>query len=80
MRLLAPHHPTPEWAVACLDRILKTDDPDALDALLVLLVGLAPTEEEERFKHDAAWAAIEYGYRKTGDCDESCRKYVGLAG
>lgn len=74
-----PHAPTPEWAIASVDRITASGDPDQLDALLMLLAGIAPTEEQDRYKCDAAWAAIEYGYTKTQDCANACRRYLGVA-
>jgi hypothetical protein len=70
--------PSPEWAVALMDKIIPTDDQEALQALLELLAGIAPTSEEEKYKHDAALAAIDYGYRKTVDCDNACARYVGI--
>lgn len=73
------HLPTPEWAEVCIDRIVKNDDPDQLDALLELLAAIAPTKKEEKYKNEIAWAAIDYGYKKTDDCRKSCRKYLGVA-
>jgi hypothetical protein len=62
-----------------MDRIMKTDDPDMLDALLELLAVVAPTEEEEKYKHEMAWAAIDHGYKRTDDCRKSGRRYLGVA-
>lgn len=76
---MVPHSLTPDWAVSCVKRIIKTDDPDQLDALLELLAGIAPTEEEEKYKYDVAWAAIDFAYQGTADCHISCRQYLGVA-
>lgn len=76
---MSSHLPSPEWAESCIDRIIKSDDPDQLDALLELLAAIAPTFNEEKYKHDLAWAAIDYGYRQTDDCRKSCRRYLGVA-
>ena len=73
-----PRIPTTEWAVACFERIYKDDDPEQLDALLELLGGLCPTLEEAKHKHDVTWDVIEYGYRKTPDCDLAARRYLGV--
>lgn len=76
---MIPERPSPEWAINCLDRILTTDDPDVLEAVLELLAGLVPTETENKYKYDAACAAIDYGYSKTEHCRRSGRQYLGLA-
>lgn len=67
---------TPDWAISCMERITKYDDPDLLDAVLELLAGLS---DFQGHKGDAAQAALDYGYRKTPDCDEHCREYLGIA-
>lgn len=76
---MVPHTPTPAWIESCMDRITKGYDPDALDALLDLLATIAPTEDEEKYKHELAWIAIQHGYRQTEDCSKSCYRYLGVA-
>lgn len=83
---MCPHKPTPDWAISCMERITKFDDPDLLDAVLDLVVGIAGLNDQERglpahvaVRDDAARAAIEFGYRKTADCDRSCDQYLGIA-
>lgn len=76
---MVPHTPTPEWAIYCMNRITKGYDPDSLDALLDLLAAIAPTIDEEKYKHAVAWAAIRHGYKQTEDCDKSCLRYLGIA-
>lgn len=77
---LPKHEATPDWAESCIDRILTGDDPDQLNALLELLAAIAPTFTEEKYKHEIAWAAIHYGYKKTEHCRDSCRRYVRKGG
>lgn len=74
-----PQSLSPDWAITCVDRIIKDDDPDQLDALLELLAGVAPTEEQDKYKHEAAWAAIEHGYKQTRDLPRAARAYLGIA-
>jgi hypothetical protein len=77
--MMMPHTPTPDWAISCMERIMKSDDPDQLDALLELLAAIAPTEGEEKYKHEIAWAAIDHGYKRTEHCRKSGRRYLGVA-
>lgn len=78
--MLTSHSPTPDWAVAKIKTVLnETDDPEAVDAMLELLAAVAPTPEQDKFKHEAAWAAIEYGYTKTADVRIAARRYLGVA-
>jgi hypothetical protein len=76
---MIPHAPTPDWAKSRIDLIVPRDDPKALDALLELLAAIAPTQDEEKYKHEIAWAAIAHGYKKTQDCYEACQRYLGVA-
>lgn len=77
---MTPHAPSPDWARQRIDTILNdTDDPEVLDALLELLAALAPTEDQDKFKHEAAWAAIERGYFRTEDARLAARRYLGVA-
>lgn len=69
-----------------MERITKFDDPDLLDAVLELVVGVTGLNDRERerpariaVRDDAARAAIEFGYRKTADCDKHCDEYLGIA-
>lgn len=81
-----PHSPTPEWAVSCMERIVKLDDPDVLDAVLDLLVGVSGLNDKERLqpahlaiRDDAAMAAIDFGYRRTETCERHCHEDLGIA-
>jgi len=76
---MIPQSPTSDWAKSRIDVIVPRDDPEALDALLELLAAVAPTQEEEKYKHELAWAAIDHGYKRTKDCCDSCRRYLGIA-
>lgn len=76
---MTPHKPTPDWATDCMKRIVdKYDDPDLLDAALELLAGVID-QEGDKYRNEAAWAAIEYGYTKTKDFELQARRYVGAA-
>ena len=76
---MLPHAPTPEWAVSCMDRILKYDDADLLDAVLELLATVASDKDADKFKYEAAWAAIDYGFTKTEGLRPAARRYLGVA-
>ena len=69
-------------------RITKFDDPDLLDAVLDLVVGLSGLNvgDQERasgdhlaLRTDAAQAAVDYGYRKTVHCQRGEEEYLGIA-
>lgn len=81
---MIPQYPSPEWALDRFNRIVKSGDPDSIDALIELLAGLAPDrdidrpDEYKRYKYDAAWAAIYYGFTKTTHCESACREYLGI--
>ena len=83
---MIPQVPTPEWAIECFDRVVRCDDPEIIDALLELLAGIAPdgdwdhADENKPYKYDAAWAAIQYGFRKTIHCEEACREHLRANG
>ena len=85
---MSPHSPTPDWAQSCMRRITKFDDPDLLDAVLDLVVGLSglnvSDQERASFEHlalrtDAAQAALDFGYRQTGHCQRGEEEYLGIA-
>lgn len=83
---MVPHTPSPDWAISCMERISKFDDPDVLEAALELVVGLTGLNDKERdlpdhlaIRDDAARAAADFGYRKTSDCDRHCEEYLGIA-
>lgn len=76
---MASHIPTPEWAESQIDRIRNGDPEEQLDAVLQLLSAVAPTLKEQKYKHEIAWVAIDYGYKYTEDCRRSCRRYLGVA-
>jgi len=73
---MIPQNPSPAWAEECIDRIIKGHDPDQIDALMGLLAVVSPTETEEKYKHEIAWAAISHAYKHTDDFYESCRRHV----
>jgi hypothetical protein len=73
---MVPQNPTPAWAEQCVDRIIKGYDADQIDAFMSLLAAIAPTEDEEKYKHEIAWTAISHAYKQTDDCLESCRRRV----
>jgi hypothetical protein len=75
-----PHSPTPEWAVSKIRTIIdNNDEPQVLEAVLELVAGLCATELQDKFKFEAAWAAIDEGYCKTEDCKQSARRYFTAA-
>lgn len=77
---MTSHSPTPDWAVSKIKTALdNSDEPEGLDAILELLAAVAPTQEQDKFKYEAAWAAIEYGYKRTSDVKLAARKYLGVA-
>ena len=77
---MVPQSPTPEWAVSTVrEYIDDIDDPRALDVALAILAAVAPTKEQDKFKHEAAWAAIIYGYKRTADVREAAKRYLGIA-
>lgn len=73
---MQPHPLTPDWAISCMKRITKYDDPDLLEAALELLAGVSDMHGE---KGDCAQAAMDYGYRQTVDCEKHCVEYLGIA-
>lgn len=73
---MIPQATTPDWAIQRMKIITKYDDPELLDAALELLAALS---DDRGQKGDAARAALDYGYRKTADCDRRCQEYLGLA-
>lgn len=79
MSLQVPKIPTTDWAVSCFERIYQSDNPEQLDAFLELLGGLAPTLAEAKHKHEIFIDLIEYAYKKTGDCEQAARRYIGMA-
>jgi len=86
LHMTTPTHPTPDWAVSCMKRIMKFDDPDLLDATLDLVVGLTGLNDVDRgepshvaVRDDAARAAVHFGYRQTEDCYRHCEEDLGIA-
>jgi hypothetical protein len=66
--------------------ITKFDDPELLDAALELLTGVSGLQDKERndplhaaLRDDCVRAALDFGYRKTLDCDRHCEEYLGIA-
>lgn len=77
---MIPQSPTPDWAVTKFRQVINDiDDPETLDAALELLAALAPTKEQDKFKYEAAWAAIDFGYCRTTDLHKSAQRYLGVA-
>lgn len=78
--VMVPQSPTPDWAVEKFRKLIDDiNEPEALDAALELLAAVAPTREQDKFKHEAAWAAIQYGYCKTSDVRAAAERYLGIA-
>lgn len=73
---MTPHSLSPDWAVSRMEIITKYDDPILLDAVMELLAGVYDTRGD---KGDCAQAALEYGYRKTADCQKHCDDYLSIA-
>jgi hypothetical protein len=77
---MIPQSPTPERAVHCMKRILKYDDQDVLDAVMELLGTVAANQESDKFKHEAAWAAIDYAFTQNAVAvRKASRDYLGIA-
>lgn len=76
---MASQFPSPEWAESQIDRIRYGNPEEQLDAALQLLAAVAPTVKEQKYKHEIAWAAIDYGYKHTEECRRACRRYLGIA-
>lgn len=75
-----PHSLTPDWARSKLRPLIEEGvDPEVFEGVLELLAAVAPTQDQDKFKHEAAWAAIDYGYCETEDCRLSSRKHFGIA-
>lgn len=70
-----PQELSPDWAVSCMERINKFDDPDVLDAVMELVNGV---HCERGNKGDAAQAALRWAYQQTPHCAERCREYLAL--
>lgn len=80
-----PHSLTPDWAVSCMKRIMKFDDPEVLSAALDLVVGLSGLNDPDRLdashvalRDDAARAAAHFGYGETEECYQHCEDYLGI--
>jgi hypothetical protein len=77
---MIPQSPTPEWAVSTVRKYIDDiDEPEALYAALELLAAVAPSKDQDKFKHEAAWAAIEYGYKRTSDVRVAAKRYLEIA-
>lgn len=75
-----PHSPTPDWATEKIRTLINSnDDPEVLIAVLELLAAVAPTRDQDKFKYEAAWAAIDEGYTRTEACRQSSRRYFSAA-
>lgn len=83
---MSPLSFTPDRAISLMAIISKFDDQTLLDAALELVVGVAGLNDQDRrdprhvaARDDCARAALEFGYRKTVDCDRHCEEYLGIA-
>lgn len=83
---MTPPSLTPERAESYMKTVTKYDDPDLLNAVLYLVLGVSGLDDAERDlpghvsqRDNAARAALSYGYRKTPDCDRHCEAYLGIA-
>lgn len=76
---MVPHTPTPEWAVSHMDRVLQYGDPDLTRSVMELLAGTSANQDEDKFKHEAAWAAIDHGFAKSPELRDAAKRYLGVA-
>lgn len=77
---------TPDRAISLMKIITKYDDPSLLDAALELVIGVSGLGDDERrdpghiaARDDSTRAALDFGYKKTIDCDRHCEEYLGIA-
>lgn len=71
--------PTPEWAESQMDLVINGDADEQVEAVLRLLAAIAPTLKEQKYKHEIAWSAIDYGFKQTEHCRKACRRHLGIA-
>jgi hypothetical protein len=62
-----------------MEHVSKYDDPELMDAVLHLVAGVAADKDSDKFKHEAAWAAIDYGFTKTAGLRKAAQDYLGVA-
>lgn len=75
-----PHSPTPDWALERIKVFINNnDEPEVLEAILELIAAVCASEAQDKFKYEAAWAAIDYGYCRTDDCKQQARKHYAAA-
>lgn len=75
-----PRSPTPDWAVSKIKTLIDNcDEPEALESVLEVLAAVCATADQDKFKHEAAWAAIDEGYHYLEDCKQSARRYFSAA-
>lgn len=79
MKPQIPKDPTPEWAIECMQVVSEFGDPDLLDAVMSLVCGVAPSQKQDKFKHAAAWAAIDYGFARSPELRKAAERYLGVA-
>lgn len=74
-----PRSPTPDWATSRIQTLVENCEPEVLEAALELLAAICPDANQDKFKHEAAWAAIDTGYHHLEDCKRSARRYFSAA-
>lgn len=79
IRFMVPHTPTPEWAVSCMELVLQYGDPALTNAVMELVAGTSASETEDKFKHEAAWAAIDHGFAKSPELRVAAKRHLGVA-
>lgn len=83
---MVPLQLTPDRARSYMKIVTKFDDPEVLEAVLGLVLGASGLNDVDRAdpghiaqRDDFARAALDFGYRKTPDCDRRCEEYLGIA-
>lgn len=74
-----PRSPTPDWAVNKIKTLRDNCEPEGFEAALELVAAVCPTVDQDKFKYEAAWAAIDEGYHYLEDCKHSARRYFSAA-
>lgn len=77
---MIPQSPTPERAVKCMKHVAKYGDQELLDAVMELIATVAPDKDSDKFKYEAAWAAIDYGFTQSPSAvRKAAQEYLGVA-
>lgn len=77
---MIPHAPTPEWAVSKMKVVTRYGDPELIEAVMELVATVAADKESDKFKNEAAWAAIDHGFSKSPDAlRKAAQAHLGIA-